>query len=46
MALVYLRGYLSVFLRYGDHAAAKRSAALNVLFARKRRERQRALRGF
>lgn len=45
MALIYLRGYLPIFLRYGDHAAAKRSGELAVVFAKKKRERRRALRG-
>lgn len=44
-ALHYLRAYLDIFLRYGDHAAAKKAGDIAVLFAKKKRERRAAMRG-
>lgn len=43
--MAFLRGYLAIFIRYGDHAAAKRNGQLQELIVRKRRARRLAVRG-
>lgn len=43
--MAFLRGYLSIFLRYGDHAAARRNGKLHAQIARKAKARRLALKG-